>query len=93
MEVFPCDYCGEDIEEGQKTYTVFIPERNDSVGTLCCPQCQLSYSKYIVGNGHSSREIAMRREHRGYRYEYAPPPARTKKYNKHDYTPRAEWKK
>lgn len=89
--MFPCDYCGEDITEGDQTYSVPIPERQDSIGELCCPECQLSYSKYILGNGHATREAVMRVQHRGHIYAYAPPPARTKKYNKHQYTPRSVW--
>lgn len=91
VETFPCDYCGEDIQEGEKTYEVPIPARGDSIGVLCCPECQLSYSKFIVGNGHSERELLIRAQHHGHHHEYAPPPARTKKYNKHDYTPRSVW--
>lgn len=88
----PCDYCGEDIIEGkQKVYNVPIPMRNDSVGVLCSPQCQLSYSKYIAGNGHTEREPFIRRQHGGVTYAYAPPPAQVKRYNKHGYTPRSEW--
>ena len=91
--VFPCDYCGEDIMEGSSTvYSVPIPERSAQVGVLCCPECQLSYSKYIVGNGHETREPFIREQHRGRVFAYAPPPYFVKKYNKQTYIPRSEWR-
>ena len=88
----PCDYCGEDIVEAtDKTWSIPTPIRDDTVGMLCSPECQLSYSKYIVGPGHLEREPLMRNQHRGVLYSYAPPPGSVKKYNGSSYTPRSVW--
>ena len=85
-----CDYCGEPT--GSRTYSVFIPQNNDTLGFLCSPECQLSYSKYILGAGHAEREPQIRSTHKRV-HKYAPSPHYVKKYNRLDYTPRKEWLK
>lgn len=85
-----CDYCGEDILDHAHILTVPLPEKDDTIGQLCCEECQLSYSKYILGAGHETREIEMRRKHTK-QFSYAPQPCFVKRYNTYDYTPRSKW--
>ena len=85
-----CDYCGEPILDPCKTYSVPLPKNNDVVGYLCTPECQLSYSKFIIGAGHEEREKLMRLKHVKY-HNYAPQPYFVKKYNSFNYIKRSIW--
>ena len=86
---FACDYCGESVREGERTWSV--PITGGARGTLCSPECQLSYSKYILDPYHARREHAIRAQHGNNVWPYAPPPARVKRYNPVSYTPREQW--
>lgn len=86
---FPCDYCGESIIEGEPTFSVPTPK--GEAGTLCCPECQLSYSRYLLDPYHEQREPLIRQRHRGHHYQYAPPPFRVYRFNPKECDPRAQW--
>lgn len=85
-----CDYCGEPKFDFTKRISIPLPQKNDEVGDVCCEECQLSYSKFILGVGHEEREVIMRRAHTR-KVEYAPQPYFVKKYNPHSFIKREIW--
>lgn len=92
MESYECGYCGEEICEGEATWSVPIKEGRDAVGTLCSPECQLAFSRYMVDVHHDRREPLIRAQHKGVTYGYAPPPGFVKRTCiGPDWVPRSAW--